>query len=124
MWGRPWSLSVEMNSKILIAGAAAVCLIAGSALAQMTPAPSSDQPAMAPTTPDASAPAGKPTVAHSHMMPHHKAKDRMGDYAAPTAPIPYSDLSTYKGDDKPKPMSMKHKAMKPKTPDAATPAAS
>jgi len=108
-----------MNSKILVAGAAA-CLIAGSALAQMTPDPS--QHAMAPAPSDASGPAGKPAMAHSHMTPHHKAKDKMNEYAAPTAPIAYSDLSKYPSDEKAKPMSMKHKAMKPKTPDTQTPA--
>jgi hypothetical protein len=111
-----------MKSKFLIAGAAASCLISGAALAQMTP--DASKPAMAQVTPDASAPASKPAMVHSHMMPHHKATDRMSDYAAPSAPIPYSDLSNYKGDDTPKPMSMKHKAMKPKTPDTATPTAS
>ena len=111
-----------MNSKILIAGAAAACLIAGSALAQMTADPS--QPAMAPAPTGASAPAGKPAMAHHHMMPHHKAKDKMSEYAAPSAPIPYSDLSKYPSEEKAKPMSMKHKAMKPKTPDTMTPSAS
>jgi len=96
-----------MNSKFLIVGAAAACLIAGSALAQMTP--------------DASAPAGKPGMAHSHMMPHHKAKEKMSEYAAPAAPIAYSDLSKYPSDEKAKPMSMNHKAMKPKTPDTQPP---
>jgi hypothetical protein len=124
MWGRPWSLSVEMNSKILIAGAAAAYLISGAALAQMTPAPASDQPAMTPETPNASAPAGKPTMAPHHMTPHHMAKDKTSKYAAPSAPIPYSDLSNYPSEEKTKPMSMKHKAMKPKTPDTPAPAAS
>jgi hypothetical protein len=110
-----------MNSKILIACAAAACLISGAALAQMTPAPASDQPAM---TPDASAPAGKPTMSPHHMTPHHMGKDKTSKYAAPSAPIPYSDLSNYPSDEKAKPMSMKHKAMKPKTPDTPTPAAS
>jgi len=113
-----------MNSKFLIAGAAAACLISGAALAQMTPDASSGQPAMTPTTPDAMAPAGKPAMAHHHMTPHHMAKDKMGEYSAPSAPIPYSDLSKYPSDEKAKPMSMKHKSMKPKTPDTMTPAAS
>jgi hypothetical protein len=113
-----------MNSKFTIAGAVAACLISGAALAQMAPAPSSDQPAMAPATPDASAPAGKPKMAHSHMSPHHKAMDKMSDYAAPASPIPYSDLSKYPSDEKAKPVSMKHKAMKSKAPDSMTPAAS
>lgn len=124
MRGRLWSLAVEMNNKFLTAGAMAAFLISGAALAQMVPAPSSDQPAMAPTTPDASAPTGKPAMSHKHMAPHHMAKDKMGSYAAPSAPIPYSDLSKYPSDEKAKPMSVKHKAMKPKTPDTMTPAAS
>jgi len=111
-----------MNSKIFITGAAAISMIAVVALAQTTPDPS--QPAMSQSAPDASATSGKPAKAPRHMMPHHKAKDGMSVYAAPSAPIPYSDLSKYPSDEKAKPMSMKHKAMKSQTPDGATPAAS
>jgi hypothetical protein len=99
-----------MNSKILIAGAAAVALIAGTASAQMTPDAST--PASGSSTTGTTPGMTKGTMTHHHHMHmhhhHHMTRDRgeTSEYAAPANPIPYADLSKYKEDDRQQRMAM------------------